>query len=769
MLNNDLDKYGLFVKEINKIMQDLLSLKAWTEAQITRGRGGIVDDLAEFASTQSDWNVVDQMINDPTWPGHTILNPAFIKNKPIILRMIMLKALSNITGVDYPVDGNGRVTLPVFSASQSDARYLQLVSSIAQRLDTSVELGSGFDFKYQSNNGNFYRLVGYKVDGSLEVVELGVPSKDKSLILDTYNREDGIINNHIQVQWKSASDPTVLSDCLAYVSEVGGITPTGLIYTQATDTLALVLGSGNQLSVVFPVVTAALDGLMAAGDKVLLGQVAADVENLKGLGRIAANLGLNPSQATLTNTWKTVKNTNTVPEGATIVNLDQDAPAGHSWTYMEDANNPPNMLWFDRGTDVVNTASNTSKGIVIGDASAPGKVNVQADGSMLVNGYAGLQVQADGIRTDFEAHKTDFANPHAVTKAQVGLGNADNTSDINKPISISQQNAFDLKQDILVVLADHGGNITLPSIAAEPLMTKVQAVRDNLKLLFSWFTANGISNHSSVADRFTTPRGLQVNLANIAPANFDGSYDQLSIGVANILSIQNGGTGRNDGMSTGWVTPRTVTFTGKATSLPTPFDGTANFSVNITGLSQNPNDYPIFNQDTTGKAAKADVLATKRNLLVALGSLLPQDFDGGTDAVQIGVSGILGQSQGGTGGSSLKTINGVSIVGTGDLRVMATHGLENVYWDSTTNEMAFELELDPNTIFCEVPKVTPTIDGLMAKEDYVFLQGVESTTGLALNKEYAYTVHKNAGDTDWNWQYTEVITPDRTSWVNYAL
>merc|ERR1711969_102915 len=35
-----------------------------------------------------------------------------------------------------------------------------------------------------------------------------------------------------------------------------------------------------------------------------------------------------------------------------------------------------------------------------------------------------------------------------VTKAMVGLGNADNTSDANKPVSTAQQNAIDLKRNI---------------------------------------------------------------------------------------------------------------------------------------------------------------------------------------------------------------------------------------------------------------------------------------------------------------------------------
>ena len=45
------------------------------------------------------------------------------------------------------------------------------------------------------------------------------------------------------------------------------------------------------------------------------------------------------------------------------------------------------------------------------------------------------------------AHKVSTANPHAVTKAQIGLGNVDNTSDVNKPVSTAQQTALNAKAD----------------------------------------------------------------------------------------------------------------------------------------------------------------------------------------------------------------------------------------------------------------------------------------------------------------------------------
>lgn len=49
--------------------------------------------------------------------------------------------------------------------------------------------------------------------------------------------------------------------------------------------------------------------------------------------------------------------------------------------------------------------------------------------------------------SDLTSHTGNTSNPHSVTKAQVGLGNADNTSDADKPISTATQNALDDKVD----------------------------------------------------------------------------------------------------------------------------------------------------------------------------------------------------------------------------------------------------------------------------------------------------------------------------------
>lgn len=48
---------------------------------------------------------------------------------------------------------------------------------------------------------------------------------------------------------------------------------------------------------------------------------------------------------------------------------------------------------------------------------------------------------------NIQAHIADAANPHGVTKAQVGLSNVDNTSDADKPVSTAQQAALNGKEN----------------------------------------------------------------------------------------------------------------------------------------------------------------------------------------------------------------------------------------------------------------------------------------------------------------------------------
>ena len=67
---------------------------------------------------------------------------------------------------------------------------------------------------------------------------------------------------------------------------------------------------------------------------------------------------------------------------------------------------------------------------------------VAAEASIRAQADQQLQSNIDNVAADLTEHEQDTSNPHNVTKAQVGLGNVDNTSDIDKPVSTAQATAI---------------------------------------------------------------------------------------------------------------------------------------------------------------------------------------------------------------------------------------------------------------------------------------------------------------------------------------
>ena len=86
-------------------------------------------------------------------------------------------------------------------------------------------------------------------------------------------------------------------------------------------------------------------------------------------------------------------------------------------------------------TTSVNDASTSAKGIIqlAGDLS----------GTATSPTVPGLASKADV--SALTAHTSSTANPHNVTKAQIGLTNVDNTADANKPVSTATQTALNAK------------------------------------------------------------------------------------------------------------------------------------------------------------------------------------------------------------------------------------------------------------------------------------------------------------------------------------
>lgn len=136
---------------------------------------------------------------------------------------------------------------------------------------------------------------------------------------------------------------------------------------------------------------------------------------------------------------------------------------------------------------------------------------------------------------NIDSHIEDVNNPHSVTKTQVGLGNVDNTSDTDKPVSTAQALANTAVQSYSIQRSNHTGTQTASTIS--DFAENVQDV------------IGGILQDSSTVDLNYNDVANTIS-ASVLPNGVD--HDSLLNYVANkhidhsAVSI-NAGTGLNGG------------------------------------------------------------------------------------------------------------------------------------------------------------------------------------------------------------------------------
>ena len=170
---------------------------------------------------------------------------------------------------------------------------------------------------------------------------------------------------------------------------------------------------------------------------------------------------------------------------------------------------------LDAKIDKINTDQGTDLSAHLRDFSNPHKVTKEQIGLGNVDNTADLDKPistatqkaiddakaANNTALDNHANRTD--NPHKVTKDQVGLGNVDNTADINKPVSVAQQNALDtLSNSLNTAINNHVGNTNNPhQVTKEQVgLGKVDNTSD-LEKPISVATQNAISKVVSNLDK----------------------------------------------------------------------------------------------------------------------------------------------------------------------------------------------------------------------------------------------------------------------------
>lgn len=131
---------------------------------------------------------------------------------------------------------------------------------------------------------------------------------------------------------------------------------------------------------------------------------------------------------------------------------------------------------IDTLSGTVTSNYNTLDGKITDEATARGNAdttlqnNIDTLSGTVISNYNTLDGKISNNKTSIDNHIADKTNPHEVTKSQVGLGNVDNTSDLDKPISTATQTALDGKVDKLSTKPT-AGTYTKVDINAEGQVT----------------------------------------------------------------------------------------------------------------------------------------------------------------------------------------------------------------------------------------------------------------------------------------------------------
>lgn len=129
-------------------------------------------------------------------------------------------------------------------------------------------------------------------------------------------------------------------------------------------------------------------------------------------------------------TDKLNKTSNKVVVGPVTVNPSTDKVVLKYQTHFTSTNSD------SEDSHTINAATTSQAGVM--SSADKTKLNGLKD-------QAGITSDIDAVQTNLETHINNKSNPHKVNKAQVGLGNVDNTSDANKPISNATQTALNGK------------------------------------------------------------------------------------------------------------------------------------------------------------------------------------------------------------------------------------------------------------------------------------------------------------------------------------
>lgn len=174
----------------------------------------------------------------------------------------------------------------------------------------------------------------------------------------------------------------------------------------------------------------------------------------------------------------------------------------------------------------------------------------------LVNAAAQAKATGEAVKAlndGIEAHTNNKENPHGVTKAQIGLGNVDDTADKDKPVSTKQEAAIELavataKNEMEVSVGHVQYTAEIAQATADEAKAAIKTLEGKIGV------ADGSITTAKFASGAVAPYAKQLETSrNITVQDSSGTYSGTAAGFNGTaaITLKMPATGRFDALILG--------------------------------------------------------------------------------------------------------------------------------------------------------------------------------------------------------------------------